>query len=232
MVPQNSLLLKLAEEDLEDASLLFSKKRFRNAIFLLQQADEKGGKGVLQEMGLIVDSQQIAKMKTVVSKISNGKISKGILDLIETMQPDAPEKMQKALKLYGHDWQSHLVSLLGKWAPSLALAASDSGILAHFKKTIEIDDPRFGTDWKPEDFNERAENAKQFVKNAVSSQAFRNPTVDMLEQEIRDCYKVLDSPKKLKEALPGMKEAIESLVGKDFSFKDFLDAGCLFLSYE
>ena len=100
-----------------------------------------------------------------------------------------------------------------------ALAASESGILAHFKKTIEIDDPRFGTDWKPEDFNKRAENAKQFVKNAFSSQAFKNPTVDMLEQEIRDCYKVLDSPKKLKEALPGMKEAIESLIGKDLASK-------------
>ena len=72
-------------------------------------------------MGLITDSQKIAKMKTIVSKISNGQISKSVLDLIETMQPDAPEKMQKALKLYGHDWQSHLVSLVGKWAPSRLL---------------------------------------------------------------------------------------------------------------
>ncbi len=56
---------RIAQSDLRAAELLRKAKNYNNAIFYLQQADEKIANGILYNFGLMQENKDIATKNTV-----------------------------------------------------------------------------------------------------------------------------------------------------------------------
>ncbi|MDG6999590.1 MAG: HEPN domain-containing protein [Nitrososphaerota archaeon] len=112
----------LASADITDARLLFKKKRYRNAIFLLQQADEKSGKGLLLETGMILDRKFIDELSKILESRPSGVLaSQEFKPFFKTLADLTPASIEKALKSkYGHKWTIHLIHVLKKLAPQIS----------------------------------------------------------------------------------------------------------------
>ncbi len=87
---------KKAQSDLQAAELLRKAKNYNNAVFHLQQADEKIAKGILYDLGLMSENKDIVVESTIFYR---------------ALFKDSKFQLPTAID-YSHDWHVTLANLL------------------------------------------------------------------------------------------------------------------------
>ena len=187
------ILRSVAERDLRDSKLLFKKKRFQNAIFLLQQADEKAAKAVLLHMGFVLTSSDVLRIQKGLRSHPTQHTNL-LLQMLESFQSIARENEWSILsQKYGHEWLNSFLRILTKIAEPIDKIAAGANMMPLLKKGLDENNPAVkSTKWETGNFKEKVLKA---VENFKNLKKFRNPTVKMLEDEMKACKIILESPR-------------------------------------
>ena len=206
----------LASADIADARLLFKKKRYRNAIFLLQQADEKSGKGLLLETVMILDRKFIDELnKIFVSTPSRALASQQFTPFFKTLADLTPASIEKALKnKYGHKWTTHLIHVLKKLAPQISHIPKIQELLSASKPMFSDLEQIMSDTGLSNGFLD-SRNFPAIVQRLDTqfpdSKRLANPPIEEVDNLVATYGKILDAYPLGKE-FPSAERAIQELV--------------------
>lgn len=216
-----SNFFEAAQGDLDDAKLLFEKKRFRNGIFLLQQADEKLGKGLLGNVGFVYDAKLLQKLKSVaIEKLPKSQFTMPILKLMDAMAQNAPKGIAEALRSYGHDFQNHLLSILTQIAPALDQQSVSIDLLKSLEPSLDLSNSVIRGGWNADQFPQRIDKAKAFFKDKAK---FMNPPVQVIEEELRNARSSLKGVTLQSKASAEQIKVLESIFGSEITEKTLMN---------
>lgn len=163
MPDDSKLWFNIATEDLEVAQILFESKKYRYAVFHLQQAGEKTSKGLLMKIGFIPEDKEPERMRE----------ARKVFGVYTTKPKD-----------YGHEWHMKMLSVLDNMMDSL-------DFLAKFMSSIEIPDKKFEFDIL--EFRKKIPDFKKMLSTARKVKLNPNPSIVELDDVIRICNQLLDT---------------------------------------
>lgn len=209
------ILRSVAQRDLRDAQLLFKKKRYPNAIFLLEQADEKAGKAVLLHMGLALSSNEIGRVIQFL-RSHPAHYTNPLIQLMTSLQNVSKATEWQTIKnLYGHDWLRSFLKILSKIVEPVDAIGSKARLFESLESGFDSSNPAVkGIIWEEGNWKERVAKLQETFKDRSN---YLNPTVKDLEGEISECIMVFNTLKPSGIDTEQLKKQFGEIIGSDFS---------------
>lgn len=205
----------MARRDLDDSKLLFKKKRYPNAIFLLEQADEKAGKAVLLRMGLALGSKEIEKVIGFLRSHPT-QYTNALIQMMTSLQSVSKATEWQTIKqLYGHDWLRSFLRIMEKIAEPVDVVASRTGLYLSMQKGFDPNNPASkGVIWQGGNWKEKMTKLQETFKDRKK---YLNPTVKDLEGEINACKMVFGTIKPSGIDTQQLEKQFGEIMGSEYS---------------
>jgi hypothetical protein len=158
--------LRAAEENLDVVKLLFEHKKYRFAIFNLQQAGEITSKAILMRVNLLVTSEEN--------------------ELVEEIRKDMHLPAMSPVD-WGHDWHFKLLDIMDGFIDKFEN-------LLEFILLNRIQEKSVTSDFL--EFRDNAPDYKERIKTARTTKLDRNPSMDELNAAILFCHTLLNATSK------------------------------------
>jgi len=154
---------KTAAEDLEAARILYQGQKYQQAIFYLQQANEKVSKGLLIRIGFLPEYQETTKVRELRRAVG--------------VYPSTP-------RIYGHAWHRNLFRVLEGF-----IGSTDS--LTRSMVRMKLGDKRIVRSIR--EFRKSIPDLESRLNTAKKVKTNPNPSLREIDGVVRTCNQLLDS---------------------------------------